>query len=247
MILLFTGEQGEQYGYQDHFHIDGTFWYTGEGQKGDMQLTKGNLAILKHAERNKKLHLFAYVSKSQVQYWGGANYLDHHEEERPDIEGKPRRAYVFELALDSGETGQPAKVAKPDHTPPEKIWKPLWKQPLQKLRDAVFAAAAAEEMLRSTPAERKQIVYVRSARLKAYVIRRANGVCEGCCSPAPFLTRKNTPYLEPHHIRRVADGGPDHPRWVIALCPNCHARVHHGMDGFEYNEHLALRMAEIEG
>jgi hypothetical protein len=47
--------------------------------------------------------------------------------------------------------------------------------------------------------------------------------------PAGALTEG--PNLEPHHIRRLADGGPDHPRWVAALCPTCHRRVHHGVDG----------------
>ena len=36
VIFLFTGEQGEQYGYSDEFQTDGTYWYTGEGQVGDM-------------------------------------------------------------------------------------------------------------------------------------------------------------------------------------------------------------------
>ena len=36
VIFLFTGEQGEQYGYSDDFQTDGTYWYNGEGQVGDM-------------------------------------------------------------------------------------------------------------------------------------------------------------------------------------------------------------------
>jgi len=31
MVLLFTGEAGRIYGYEDRFQPDGTFWYTGEG------------------------------------------------------------------------------------------------------------------------------------------------------------------------------------------------------------------------
>ncbi|WP_246259362.1 MULTISPECIES: HNH endonuclease [Chelativorans] len=52
--------------------------------------------------------------------------------------------------------------------------------------------------------------------------------------------------MEPHHLRRLSDGGPDDPRFVIALCPNCHRRVHHGMDGQAYNTELLDRMALIE-
>jgi 5-methylcytosine-specific restriction protein A len=54
------------------------------------------------------------------------------------------------------------------------------------------------------------------------------------------------PYLEPHHIRRLADEGPDHPAWVAALCPNCHRRIHHGADGTEFNEEVAQSIRAIE-
>ena len=45
---------------------------------------------------------------------------------------------------------------------------------------------------------------------------------------------------------RADDGGPDHPAHVIALCPNCHRRVHAGADGEAYNAKLDGSMATIE-
>jgi 5-methylcytosine-specific restriction protein A len=33
---------------------------------------------------------------------------------------------------------------------------------------------------------------------------------------------------------------------VIALCPNCHRRVHAGSDGPTYNEDLLAKMTAIE-
>lgn len=50
---------------------------------------------------------------------------------------------------------------------------------------------------------------------------------------------RHTPYLELHHIKRLADDGLDHPDWVAAICPNCHRRIHSGMDGPEWNARLA--------
>jgi hypothetical protein len=41
-------------------------------------------------------------------------------------------------------------------------------------------------------------------------------------------------------------GGPDHPAHVIALCPNCHRRVHFGADGHTYNATLIAVMFTIE-
>ena len=39
---------------------------------------------------------------------------------------------------------------------------------------------------------------------------------------------------------------PDHPAWVIALCPNCHRRAHYGSDGPEYNRTLTNRANDLE-
>lgn len=89
--------------------------------------------------------------------------------------------------------------------------------------------------------------YRRSQTVHTSVLRRADGTCEGCAEPAPFTKRSGRPYLEPHHIRRRADGGPDHPQWVVALCPNCHCRVREGQDCTAYNEEFAERLDQLEG
>ncbi len=61
------------------------------------------------------------------------------------------------------------------------------------------------------------------------VLKRANGVCESCGNPAPFVRRVDgTPYLEVHHIITLSSGGPDTEANAQALCPNCHRRVHYG-------------------
>lgn len=100
----------------------------------------------------------------------------------------------------------------------------FWNLPLRQLRDLASSISSKEQ----TPAQRKRTVYERSEAVRIYVLRRANGNCEGCEREAPFNNYKGQPYLEPHHIARIADQGPDHPEWVAALCPNCHRRVHFG-------------------
>jgi 5-methylcytosine-specific restriction protein A len=37
---------------------------------------------------------------------------------------------------------------------------------------------------------------------------------------------KGEPFLECHHIQRLADNGEDGPTNTVALCPNCHRRMH---------------------
>jgi 5-methylcytosine-specific restriction endonuclease McrA len=88
--------------------------------------------------------------------------------------------------------------------------------------------------------------YRRSQAVRDYVMARANGVCEGCEADAPFTSKTGDPYLHAHHIYELSDGGSDTPETVIALCPNCHYRVHHGKDGNEYNKKLERKLSKIE-
>jgi 5-methylcytosine-specific restriction protein A len=238
-ILIFTGDQGEQYGYgYDGFQEDGSYWYTGEGQVGDMQILRGNLAILEHERRGKELHLFQYVSSGMVQYVGRAYCVGYHHAPSRDRPGNLRQAIVFELVVDSDLEGTPGVL--PAVVVPEPA--ALWRRDLSDLRNLAIEAAAQPR----SPSERKISAYYRSEAVKVYVLRRAKGFCEGCKQPAPFMRSDKRPYLEPHHIRRRADAGPDHPAWVIALCPNCHKRVHYGADGREFNATLQTHVAELE-
>lgn len=56
--------------------------------------------------------------------------------------------------------------------------------------------------------------------------RKANGVCQLCGKSAPFTDPQGKPYLESHHIVWLSKGGTDSIANVVALCPNCHRRIH---------------------
>ena len=68
--------------------------------------------------------------------------------------------------------------------------------------------------------------YIRSAEVTKETRKRANGVCQYCNQPAPFLDKKGNPYLEVHHIIWLSRGGADSTDNTVALCPNCHTRMH---------------------
>ena len=70
--------------------------------------------------------------------------------------------------------------------------------------------------------------FIRSAPVIAYVLKRANGICELCHQPAPFVRPDGSPYLEVHHWTPLADGGDDTIVNAAALCPNCHSEAHFG-------------------
>jgi len=56
--------------------------------------------------------------------------------------------------------------------------------------------------------------------------RRASGICDLCNKEAPFFDKNGKPYLEEHHVITLADGGPDAIYNTVALCPNCHRKMH---------------------
>lgn len=72
-------------------------------------------------------------------------------------------------------------------------------------------------------------VFLRNPDVVAEALIRASGTCERCRKAAPFNRKSDgSPYLEVHHIKRLADGGEDTLENVQALCPNCHRELHHG-------------------
>jgi len=70
--------------------------------------------------------------------------------------------------------------------------------------------------------------YQRDSSVKAWVLKHANGVCECCNQQAPFLGSDGLPYLEVHHVRKLAESGSDTTSNAIAVCPNCHRELHYG-------------------
>jgi len=85
-----------------------------------------------------------------------------------------------------------------------------------------------------------------SAAIRRYVLERAKGRCEGCGTAAPFRGADGQPFLEAHHTARLADDGPDHPRKVIAICPNCHKRAHLAEDAKSFNRSLIRKLQILE-
>ena len=237
LVFVFTGSSGRVHGYEDRWAEDGVFEYFGEGQRGDMQLRGGNAAILHHTRDGEDLHLFEASGRGHVRYVGQVVCIGCEERPAPDHDGQSRRAFVFRLAPLDAVSAAPLPAEQATPSPGG-----LWIMGMDELR------RLARESSRVAPGTRQttQTVWERSDAVRVYVLRRAGGPCEGCGEPAPFRRRDGTPYLEPHHIRRLSDGGPDDPACVAAVCPNCHRRAHYGGDGPHFNDQLAAYVKELE-
>jgi 5-methylcytosine-specific restriction protein A len=79
-----------------------------------------------------------------------------------------------------------------------------------------------------------------------YVLQRANGFCEACGRPAPFLSMDGSPYLEVHNVRSVVDYGLEQPNALLAMCPTCHREAHVGLESRDMAARLDSTAANIE-
>ncbi|WP_061464048.1 HNH endonuclease [Peribacillus simplex] len=68
--------------------------------------------------------------------------------------------------------------------------------------------------------------FTRSVYIKEFARRVSNGICQLCEKEAPFLDKQGNPFLEVHHIHYLSKGGTDTINNVVALCPNCHRKIH---------------------
>jgi len=243
VVIAFTGESGTAHGYQDGWTPEGVYRYFGEGQRGDMEWRAGNNAIRDHSFDGKDLFLFQTLGRGEVRFLGEFFYAGYEMEMAPDTDGVLRQAIVFNLIPSEGLSNLDMvrqQSGAESNSAPEDI---------SVLRKSALSAAVDHSSPQSRT-EARQTCYQRSAVVRDYVLVRAGGFCEACGEVAPFKNNRGEPYLEPHHIRRLSDGGPDDPRFMGAVCPNCHREIHHGAEGAALNaklqETITRKEAELE-
>ena len=82
---------------------------------------------------------------------------------------------------------------------------------------------------KATPEKRESsmIQYKRDNYISELAKREAKGICQLCGKEAPFNTMDGKPYLESHHIVWLSEGGSDTIDNTVAVCPNCHRKLHY--------------------
>lgn len=229
-IILFSSPQGKDYGYKDGWQPDGFYHYRGgPGRRHD--LLRGNRAIRDHGVDGKVLLLFNTQKDGRRRFEGPMAYVEHFTEQLPDVKGNLRRGIVFKLA----QADISAAISSPAPETAEALGFIASRQgALEASRDVIEAAKTSQE-------RRK-----RSQRISKYVQERALGYCEMCGFAAPFSRPDSTPYLESHHITQLVDDGPDAPQDMVAACPTCHRRAHHGTDQQTFNHNAHERIKKVE-
>ncbi|MDQ0702264.1 5-methylcytosine-specific restriction protein A [Pseudomonas sp. W3I7] len=111
----------------------------------------------------------------------------------------------------------------------------LQQQPFQKLPDGIANPQKVSTI---------STTFVRDPKVRAWVLKEANGICEGCGSNAPFEV-DGSPFLEVHHVKHLAQKGSDRTTNAVALCPNCHQRCHRSSDREAFTEGLYSKVGRL--
>jgi 5-methylcytosine-specific restriction protein A len=206
--------------YDDRW-VGKTLYYTGMGKTGDQVRTGQNKRLADQPKTGVAVHLFEVFTKNEYIYDGLVRLSGSIQEEmQPDELGVPRMVLIFPLTLiNSDEPAMPTR-AELDRLARERQ-RVLATRPVDELRNLALVGGRQQPGSRSVTSTQ----YERNQAVVEYAKKAAGGCCDLCRLPAPFSTRSG-PYLECHHLRPLAEGGPDTIENAVALCPNCHRKIH---------------------
>lgn len=206
--------------YDDRW-IEDTFHYTGMGTKGDQSLKFSQNKTLAESETNGvEIYLFEVFVEKEYSFTGKVVLADTpYFETQPDETGLLRKACVFPLKIKDGN----ALVIDRDYSN-----KPFQSKSrkARKLNDQELENRAKNANRSVGSRNAISLQYTRNPWVAEYAKRVANGVCQLCENQAPFKNEDGEPFLETHHIVWLAQGGEDTIENTVALCPNCHRRMH---------------------
>lgn len=207
--------------YEDKW-VNNFFHYTGMGLTGEQSLSfQQNKTLAESKTNGVDLYLFEVYEEGKYTYQGPVELAEKpYRSLQPDSEKNPRYVYIFPLKL-KGNKRPPLVKKELLVTKDETVRKKVHKLSLEELE---FQArySVKEGGKRSVVSDD----YIRDPLVAEYAKRKANGICRLCNQPAPFHDRYGDPFLEVHHIVPLADDGPDTIDNVVALCPNCHRKMH---------------------
>jgi 5-methylcytosine-specific restriction protein A len=206
--------------YLDRWH-GGVLHYTGMGQTGDQKLDRQNRTLAESDANGVSVFLAEVFGPNEYTYMGRVHLAgEPYQEEQPDVEGKLRKVWMFPLRPVSGDA--PAAV------PAERVQRAAAarERAARRLSDEELAERARGASKDASRRPTTSTTYERDPYVSEFAKRRAQGHCQLCGQPAPFRSRKGEPYLETHHIVWLARGGQDAIENTVALCPNCHRKVH---------------------
>lgn len=206
--------------YEDKWYGD-ILHYTGMGKSGDQEINFMQNKTLAESDTNGvSVHLFEVFVPTKYIYHGAVVLADKpYQEIQKGDDGVLRKVWMFPLKNHGGSQAISQEILKRYLDGKEQAAEQLTFEELKKR-----AEQNGSEVVSSRIATNE--VYIRDAYVAEYAKRRAKGICQLCGEKAPFLNEDGAPYLECHHIVWVSKGGSDTIDNTVALCPNCHRKMH---------------------
>lgn len=227
VIITSGGRHGKNSGYSNVKNDDGTWYYIGQGTKGDQNPDSFANSMLSKGERNVLLFSTREPTSKEKLNQGNGN-------KRYKFEGIfDVLSWRFYEPVTGDRIGD--KLIEYHLIPANNIFNDFEVDSLDITPGTNLLEDILLKLRKSVPKDKTSNQYSvqeyiqRSSLVKKYALTRANGYCELCKKPSPFTTTKGFPFLEVHHILKLADDGPDNPENVAALCPNCHREAHFGL------------------
>lgn len=204
--------------YEDKW-IDGVLHYTGMGQKGDQEDRFQNKTLRLAKESGIDVYLFESYRPKEYTYLGPVELCgDIYEDKQVDELGAIRTVLVFPLKIISDNIPIPLEAFE---TKANILNKAARKRSSQQLiQRALAIQGRASKQTTTAP------YYSRNQNVVELVKRHARGHCALCEQFAPFKSTQGEPYLEVHHIIWLSQDGEDSLVNTVALCPNCHRKMH---------------------
>ncbi len=190
---------------------DNIMYYTGMGLKGDQSLSFMQNKTLSESNTNSvDVHFFEVFTEKVYTYQGQVMLaLKPFQELQNDEDGNSRKVWVFPL-MRKDSTAPVIPKKEIDRIFDKKV-KKASQLSLEELKKRARNSSSKPGKRAATTTS-----YQRSPVVKAYVLKRAT----------PFNKKNGEPYLEVHHVKQLADGGYDTIENTVALCPNCHRKMH---------------------
>jgi 5-methylcytosine-specific restriction protein A len=208
-------------GLYENKWIGNELHYTGMGQIGNQSLDfKQNRTLNESNENGIELYLFEVFISNQYIYKGKVKLTGKpYQETQMDSNMKLRKVWMFPLSIIEGDSSITSEQYEKSR---EHIKKEVKKLSLEELKILAENNSKKEVPKRNV----MNSTYIRDEIIAEYTKRRANGICQLCGKEAPFCDENGQPYLESHHIIWLSKGGSDSIENTIALCPNCHKKMH---------------------
>ncbi|MBD8500436.1 HNH endonuclease [Paenibacillus sp. CAU 1523] len=207
--------------YDDRW-IDDVLHYTGMGKRDDQSYTfMQNKTLAESNQNGVEVYLFEVFKLREYVYRGRVELAHNpYQEQQADEKGNMRNVWVFPVKLkDEGFVYEPSKTLIYEAlVVREKKAKRMTDQNLRMRAETASKKVARKQVVTTT--------FERDIYVAEYVKRCAKGVCQLCDHRAPFENKQGEPYLETHHIVWLARGGDDSVDNTVALCPNCHRKMH---------------------